>query len=313
MPIHVAYRANNFNEIIGNDRAIKVLKTTLKRKDRPHAYLFEGPYGCGKTTLAYLIRDYLKCHEKAFDEINVGDTGGVDKARDLIKTLKYKPLMGPVKVILLDEVHMATKAFQNALSKDLESPPSHVYFLLCTTNPEKILKGIKGDQRCFTFTVKPLTDSDSLRLLKEIIQAENVNVPEPALKRIIELAEGTPRRLMVMLDKIISLPESEMLSHIEGSLPEEEHDAIEIVRGLVKQNIRWAELATILKSTKAESEQIRRMVINYSKTVILNKPEPQTAILAIYDAFKNPFYDAPTAKAELAFATAKAFDKIMGR
>ena len=154
MPLHIDYRPADFDEILGNEETIKSIKSILARdEDRPHAWMFVGPSGCGKTTLARIVSAALGCPPKInkaanldFQEINTSDMRGIDTAREILKTMNFAPVntASKCRVYILDECHQATKDFQNSLLKALEDTPDHVYFLLCTTDPSKLLKTIKN-------------------------------------------------------------------------------------------------------------------------------------------------------------------------
>ena len=131
MPLHLDYRPKNLEELFGNKTTVNSLDAIIKREDDiPHAFLFAGPSGCGKTTLARIVAGALEVSDRDFVEINAANNRGIETARDILRTMGFKPVSGPVRVYLLDEVHMGTRDFQTALLKALEDTPSHVYFLL---------------------------------------------------------------------------------------------------------------------------------------------------------------------------------------
>lgn len=148
MPLHIEHRPSNLSEIFGNKAIVESLTSIFERKsDYPHAFLFHGPTGCGKTTLARIVAKMLKCDKP--EEYNMANLRGIDAVRTLVEECVYLPLTGHNRVYILDEIHRQTKDAQNALLKLLEDPPEHVYFILGTTDPEQLIATLRG--RCHTY------------------------------------------------------------------------------------------------------------------------------------------------------------------
>src|SRR3989304_2450876 len=154
MGSNIKFRPKDLSDIIGNRSIVTSLESILQSKDRPHAFLFTGKQGCGKTTLARILCKRLECSDHDLIEINISNNRGIDTARDIIQFAYVKPLDGRSRVYLLDEVHKSTNDFQNAILKVMEEPPEHLYFILCTTEPQKLLKTVIS--RCTEYVVSPL-------------------------------------------------------------------------------------------------------------------------------------------------------------
>lgn len=212
------YRPKNFAQIKGQDHIVTSLKNILNFEKLSHAYLFSGPRGTGKTSVAKIFAGTLNCeHEKEKSkicdvcvnnldnnldiiEIDAASNNGIDEIRDLREKVKYSPSQYKYKVYIIDEVHMLTKAAFNALLKTLEEPPQHAVFILATTDPQKIpLTVISRVQR---FNFKRITIPILERQLKEILYKENILIDSKALSLIAQMAEGGLRDALSIADQI---------------------------------------------------------------------------------------------------------------
>ena len=282
--LHLDFRPENFDEFIGNKAAVKSLKSVLDREeDIPHSFLFQGPSGCGKTTLARITKNILECHDQDFIEINAGNSRGIDTAREIIQTISYMPVAGDVRVILLDEVHQGTKDFQNALLKPLEDTPAHVYFLLCTTDPGKLLFTVRN--RCSTFEVNKLSDDEIGELLAWVFDSEDIKMNDKAIDAIVEASEGCPRQALVILDQVIDLPDEEREEAVK-LVALGDKQIIDLCRAL-KDRKSWPEIRDILEGIKDEPEMVRLTVLKYMNKVLLGGNGLGALII---ECFKEPFY-----------------------
>jgi DNA polymerase III subunit gamma/tau len=276
------YRPQTLDEIYGNELLKESLQTILAReKDIPNAFLFQGPAGTGKTSLGRIVAKALDCSDLDYYELNIGDTRGIDAARQLINNARYKPLGGKVKIFCLNEVHMANKEFFNALLTTMEEPPPHLKFILCTTEPNKIISTIR--QRCRTFETKPITQPLIRKLLKEVLFKENIeDFPQEALQKISDLAQGSPRQALNLLDKVIDIPENvQVLKVLDEELEVIKQEATirDLFISLLKKN-NWQEVSKILSGiTDTNYESMRIYIRNASASELLKKDNLQAAII----------------------------------
>lgn len=284
--LYKKHRPSTLARVIGNEGTVKSLENMLKRETVPHTLLFHGPSGCGKTTLARILKDELQCNDMDFKEMNCSDFRGIDTIRDIRSTMNLSPTGGKCRVWLLDEVHQLSKDAQNAALKMLEDTPAHIYFMLCTTDPQKLLKTIQT--RCCEMPVRLLTYEELKKLIARTAKREKIALSDDIMDELITASQGSARSALVLLDKIGNLDESDRLEAIEQKLAED-NEAIELCRALL-QRADWSKVSKILKGLKAEPEKVRYSVMGYATSVLLKKADPQAAL--VIDCFKENFYDS---------------------
>lgn len=285
MELYKKYRPRTFDKVVGNEGTVASLKNMLARKTLPRSILFHGPSGCGKTTLARILVRELGCESLDVVEMNSSSFRGIDTVRDICRNMNLAPT-GPCRVWLIDECHKWTNDAQNAALKMLEDTPSHVYFFLCTTNPEKLIKAIRT--RCCEMPVRLLSYQELESLAGHVAKKEGIDLSKDTLDSIVASAQGSARMLLVLLDKIANLDEAQRAEAIAQQL-EEENEAIDLCRALIKR-APWKTVADILKNIKAEPESTRRAVLGYARSVLLSKAETQAYM--VLQAFEGHFYDS---------------------
>jgi DNA polymerase III subunit gamma/tau len=230
------YRPQRFEEVVGQDHVTRTLGHAIQKGRIAHAYLFCGPRGTGKTTLARIFAKCLNCSDgprtdwpeddprcqeiaegRSLDvmEIDGASNRGIEEIRELRDTVHYAPAVSPYKIFIIDEVHMLTKEAFNALLKTLEEPPPHVKFMFATTEPEKVLPTILS--RCQRFDLRRIAAPEIMGQLKKIADKEGIKIEETALQAVARGADGGMRDAQSTLDQLISfcgdhIEESDVLS-----------------------------------------------------------------------------------------------------
>ena len=216
------YRPTNFDEVVGQTHIIQTLKNAIVQNRIAHAYLFCGPRGTGKTSIAKILAKTLNCTNNQdapcgvcenckmaangshpdIIEIDAASNNGVDEVRNLIDKVKYAPMQGKYKIYIIDEVHMMTSGAFNALLKTIEEPPAHVIFIFATTEPNKVLPTIIS--RCQRFDFNKVSMHDIKYRLSVVCKNEGIEIDENGLTLIAQLADGGMRDALSILDQCVA-------------------------------------------------------------------------------------------------------------
>src|SRR3984885_11219801 len=264
------YRPQKFSEVIGQEHVTRTLQNAIEQGRTAHGYIFSGHRGIGKTTVARILAAALNCRSglpkedhpvpepcgvcescteiragNAVDviEIDAATNRGIDEIRELREAARYRPARDRFKIYILDEAHQITDAAFNALLKTLEEPPSHVIFMMATTQPEDIPQTIRS--RCQHFSYRAMKFDDIVRQLRDIVAKENIPADDDALALLAEAGDGSLRDALSILDQAISSPS--------------EHLTADSVRGLIG-SAPAAALETVMQAV-AESSSEKILVL----------------------------------------------------
>ncbi len=210
MALYRKYRPKKLAEVVGQEQVVKALGAALKEKTTGHAYLFAGPRGTGKTSVARILAADLKCSQNDLYEIDAASNRGIDEIRALREGVGTLPFNSPVKVYIIDEVHMLTREAFNALLKTIEEPPSHAIFILATTELSKVPETIIS--RCQTFVFKKPTVAELLKVVKKVAQSEKLKLADEAAELVALSADGSFRDALGLLQQVMSLSGEKILT-----------------------------------------------------------------------------------------------------
>ena len=255
--LYRTYRPTTFDEVAGQQHIVRTFKNALATGKISHAYLFTGPRGTGKTTMAKLLAKALNCEDglgcqcnhckncEAINsnahpdvlEIDAASNRGINEIKDLIEKVKYSTILGRYKVYIIDEVHMMTNEAFNALLKTLEEPPEHVIFILATTEPHKLLPTILS--RCQRYDFGKVPNEEMSKRIQTILEKEGIEYNQTAVDLIISLSDGGMRDALSMLDQVLAysgntLNENDVLSIF--SL-ESKAEKLSLIHSLLKNDV----------------------------------------------------------------------------
>jgi DNA polymerase III gamma/tau subunit len=264
------------------------------RDDKPKTVLFTGPSGCGKTTLARICATMVGCDLGSIQEYNSANTRGIDSIREINENMQYAPMVGSVKVYILDEVHMITGAAANALLKMLEDTPKHVFFFLCTTDPEKLLKAIRT--RCMAFEVKSLSNPQVTKLVKDTIlnvlgEDDAADFPPSVIQAVVKNADGCARQAMILLDSVIDILDEKVALAALAAATATETASIELCRCLLEdRQKRWDDARFLLKGLGDDHEKLRYAILGYLDAVLMsdNCKDP-ARVSGLIDCFRESY------------------------
>ena len=271
------YRPSNFNDVVGQEVVVETLKNALKTNKMSHAYMFSGPRGTGKTTIAKILAKAINCDslidgiscdncEKCLSiinnestdiiEIDAASNNGVDEIREIRNKINLVPSELKYKVYIIDEVHMLSIGAFNALLKTLEEPPAHVIFILATTDPHKVPVTIISRCQCFEF--KRINDRLIVERLENICSKENIVIQTNVLEKIAKISEGGMRDSLGILDKVSSYS-TELITL----------DIFNDINGLVDDDIRSEFLLSVFNKDFSKILEITDMIYNSGKNFII--------------------------------------------
>ncbi|MBE6153385.1 MAG: DNA polymerase III subunit gamma/tau [Firmicutes bacterium] len=285
------YRPNNFSEVIGQDVIKKTIVNEINNNKVSHAYLFCGPRGTGKTSIAKLIAKLINCENQNngipceacksclsyknnvdIIEIDAASNNGVDEIRELRNKVNLLPANSKYKIYIIDEVHMLSIGAFNALLKTLEEPPAHVVFILATTEINKIPITIVS--RCQRFDFNKISNKKIFERLKFISEKENIKINDEALEEISSLTDGGLRDAIGLLDKAVAYTDDEITTEIihEINYSVTKKDIHKIINYVYQNNIKkYIETIDSLDDKGKDLNKLVDEIMLYLRNILIDE------------------------------------------
>lgn len=280
--LYKKHRPKSLSKVIGQPSALSILKNFVANDNVPHAIMFVGPSGVGKTTIARILTENVNClQDTNFTEINCAECDPLETIRNITKNIQYRPLGGGSRVYLLDEYQSFSRATnaQQACLKLFEDCPNYVYFFLCTTDPHKIIPTIRN--RCTEIKLVPVSNKVVSDYVKAIAKKEKKpNFSADVADMIAEKCSGSVRAALVLLESVLHIDnENEQIETIKkvDSAKASEN----LVKLLANPKTPWKDISETIKFLEKngeEAETVRRQILGYAKSMLLNN-SPRGAII----------------------------------
>jgi DNA polymerase-3 subunit gamma/tau len=288
-PLHLKYRPQIFDHVVGQDDAIASLSQTIKR-NKVRSFMLTGPSGTGKTTLARIVCRMVGAKSKDIMEVDAATNTGVDDMRRVVEAMRYIPFgAGTVRPIIIDEAHMLSRNAWNSMLKPIEEPPAHVYWFICTTEISKIPTTIRT--RCVPVVLKAVPLKALFGLLRDVCKEEKIKLRDDIMNLCATQANGSARQALVNLELLRDVKDGKEAARLL-SVTADADPVIALCRFLLDGRGTWAKVMTFMvKLEEQNPEGVRIVVCNYMASVLKNAKSERVAgsALAILGQFETPY------------------------
>lgn len=292
--LYQRHRPTKLDDVVGQPEAVAVLRKFVADGNLPHALMLTGGSGVGKSTVARILAVGLGAVPTMVLDVNCATVDPLDTVRAMQESSDRAPMSGPVRVWILEEFQSMSRAghAQQGLLKVIEDVRDHTYFILCTTDPGKIIKAIKT--RCTEIALKSLSEADLHGLLARVQKAEKIKLTEPVRNKIVDCSDGSARTALVLLEKVMGLPtEKEQLAQLDrGDVAAVAFDLVKAVAPFRGKPV-WKDIAKILTDISAEdAEGVRRLVLACARKTLLGGGPAAPHAFRVIQSFRDNLYDS---------------------
>lgn len=299
MSLYQKYRPTTFDEVFGQDEAVKVMKyiVEMPKETRPHVFLFGGASGCGKTTLAKVFARAIGVDPDTmnFQTLDASKDRSIERIRELYDKLSIRPMGSKAegRIFLLDEAHQLLKPAQEALLKMCEDTPSSAYIIFATTEPDALGKALRS--RCKTITIKPLTPKAIYQNLKRVVKSEGITIQDEALQKIANNSDNSARvSLQILETYTLNGNDIDKAISMNGGIGEQlKADTINLCRAIVSRSDDWNAVVDFCTKYKGQSEPVRQAVLGYLKACLMKarSRSERVRFASLIECFLEPHYD----------------------
>ena len=287
MTLITKYRPKKLKQVVGQPAAVRAIKGTLE-SGKSRSYLFTGASGTGKTTLARIIASMV---DADVVEVDAATRTGVDDVREIQQYARHRPIGKPNRVIIVDECHMLSRAAWNALLKQVEEPPKHLVWCLCTTEESKVPKTIQT--RCTTIKLNSVPDAELVQLVTKVAAKEGVDLDGAIADEVATHAHGSPREALSALGLVLDCKSVEEAEEALSSVHSESKEVIDLCRALMAGPKNRAAAWSCVASIPRNGVEGARIVICSYFTKVVKSPQGKYFVWAmdVLNSFADPYPD----------------------